>query len=196
MKQKPDARKSFDLTIKGLANPNTITDLQQRKSSIVLARFIKRSLKQFHLEQVDFYDVVPEVYLRGTKLIASGEDLKNPGAWIRVTSYNVIREMSRKQKKEQANSELIELQVASENCEETNEVDLNILKNSLEDLNEKDRQILDLRFFQNLSWKQVVTYLASTGEILTEANARQRGKRALKRLKKAFLSVKSDKLSA
>ena len=148
------------------------------------------------LQQVDFYDVVPEVYLRGTKLIASGEDIENPGAWIRVTSYNVIREMSREQKKEQANSELIECQVAPDNCEENNEVELNILKTSLQDLSEKDRQILELRFFQNLSWKEVVTYLASTGEILTEANARQRGKRALKRLKKVFLSIKSDKLSA
>ena len=191
-----DARKSFDLAIKGLANPSIIKDAQDRKSSIVLDRFIRRSLKQFHLEQVDFYDVVPEVYIRGTKLIASGVDIKNPGAWIRRTAYNVIREMSRKQQKEQANSELIELQVAPENCEETNEIELNILKQSLQDLSEKDRQILELRFFQNLSWKQVVTYLAATGEILTEANARQRGKRALSRLKKYFLSVKSDKLSA
>ncbi len=191
-----DARKSFDLAIKGLANPSIIKDAQDRKSSIVLDRFIRRSLKQFHLEQVDFYDVVPEVYIRGTKLIASGVDIKNPGAWIRRTAYNVIREMSRKQQKEQANSELIELQVAPENCEETNEIELNILKQSLQNLSDKDRQILELRFFQNLSWKQVVTYLASQGETLTEANARKKGQRAVQRLKKAFLSLKSDKLAA
>ena len=196
MKRPADANKSFDLAIQGLSQPNIINDHQDLKSSIVLVHFIKRTLKRFHLEQVDFYDVVSEVYLRGTKLITSGEDIKNPGAWIRVTSYNVIREMSRKQKKEQANSELVELQVSPDNYEDNNEVELNILKTSLQHLSEKDRQILELRFFKNLSWRQVVTYLASTGEILTEASARQRGKRALKRLKKAFLSFKSDKLSA
>ncbi len=41
--------------------------------------FIKRSLKKFHLEQVEFDDVVSEVYLRGRKLIASGGDIKNLG---------------------------------------------------------------------------------------------------------------------
>ncbi|MGD1702329.1 sigma factor-like helix-turn-helix DNA-binding protein [Dapis sp. BLCC M229] len=72
-----------------------------------------------------------------------------------------------------------------------------MLKQSLENLSEKDRHILELRFFQNLSWKEIVDTLASTGEILTEANARQRGSRALKKLKKDFFSsVKSNKLSA
>ncbi|MDJ0901569.1 MAG: sigma-70 family RNA polymerase sigma factor [Xenococcus sp. MO_188.B8] len=196
MPQREHAKKSFDSAIKGLANPKHISDLQDRKSSIVLARFIRRTLQQFHLGQVEFYDVVHEVYVRGTKLIASGEDIKNPGAWTRVTAYNVIREMSRKQQKEQANSELIESQVAPDNCEETKEIELNILKQSLQDLSEKDRQILELRFFQNLTWKQVVTHLASSEEILTEATARQRGNRAVRRLKKLFLSIKTNKLSA
>ncbi len=197
MKLRPDAKKSFDLAIQGLLQPNKINNPQDRKSLIVLAHYIKRSLKQFHLEQVDFYDVVSEVYLRGTNKINFGENIKNPGAWIRVTSYNVIREMSRQQQKEQADSELIERQVSSKSCEENNEVQLAILKQSLENLSEKDRHILELRFFQNLSGKEIVDTLASTGEILTEANARQRGSRALKKLKKNFFSsVKSNKLSA
>lgn len=188
MKLRPDAKKSFDLAIKGLSQPNKIIDPQDRKSSIVLAHSIKSRLKQFHLEQVDFDDVVSEVYLRGTKKINSGENIKNPGAWIRVTSLNVIREMSRQQQKEQANSELIEHQVAPKSYEENNEIQLCILKQSLDNLSKKDRQILKLRFFQNLSWKEVVDYLASTGEILTEDNVRQKGSRALKKLKKSFFS--------
>ena len=66
MKLRPDAKKSFDLAIKGISQPNTISDSQGRKSSIVLRHFIKSCLKQFHLEQVDFDDVFSEVYLRGT----------------------------------------------------------------------------------------------------------------------------------
>ncbi len=197
MKPRPDAKKSFDLAIKGLSQPNTISDLKDRKSSIVLAHSIKRSLKQFHLEQVDFYDVVSEVYLRGINKINSGENIKNPGAWIRVTSSNVIREMSRQQQKEQANSKVVEVKIAPKSCEENNNVLLGILNQSLVHLSEKERQILELKFFQNLSWKEIVEYLTSTGEILNEGNARKKGSRALKKLKKAFFSsLKSNDLSA
>ncbi|NEO56192.1 MAG: sigma-70 family RNA polymerase sigma factor [Okeania sp. SIO3B5] len=199
MKLRPDAKKLFDLAIEGLIQPRKINNPQERRSSTVLAYFIKHSLKQFHLEQVDFYDVVSEVYLRGTNKITSGENIKNPGAWIRITSYNVIREMNRKQQKERANSEYIESQVAPKSCKswEENELQLCILKRLLEELTEIERQILELRFFQDKSWKEVVDILTSTGQILTETNARQRGSRALKKLKTRFFNyVKSSNLSA
>ncbi len=200
MKQKQGGRKSFDSTIKGLAKANSGKNAKEQTKEqtdiVLLAHFIRRELKRFRLENVDLYDVIHEVYLRGENKITSGEDIVNAGAWIRVASYNVIREMSRKQQKEQANSDFIELHVTPDNSEETNEVELILLKQSLQSLNKKDRQILELRFFKNLSWKQVVAYLASEGETLTEATARQRGKRALQHLKKAYLSVKFEQLSA
>ena len=196
MKLKTDAKKSFDLAIQSLANSKNIKDFHDSLTSIVLREFIIRTLKQFHLEQVDFYDVVSEVYIRRTKTIDSGEHIENPGAWIRITSLNIIREMSRQQLKEQANSEFIERQIAPNDREDNNEVELKILEKSLQTLTEKDRQILELKDFQDKSWKQVVADLADRGEILKEATVRQRGKRALERLKKAFWSLKSEKLSA
>ncbi len=191
-----DGKKSFDFVIQGLSQPDKVKNPQERKSLFVLVFFIKNMLKQFHLEQVDFYDVVSDVYLRGIKKITSGENIKNPGAWIRVTSYNVILEMSRKQKKEQPDSEFLENQVAPKTCEENSEVQLNILRKSLENLSEKERLILELRFFQDLSWKEVRSILASKGEILTESNLRQKGHRALEKLKKVFsLLLISNNLS-
>ncbi|MDE5089590.1 MAG: sigma-70 family RNA polymerase sigma factor [Trichodesmium sp. St16_bin2-tuft] len=183
-----DGKKSFDFVIQGLSQPDKVKNPQERKSLFVLASSIKNRLKQFHLEQVDFYDVVSDVYLRGIKKITSGENIKNPGAWIRVTSYNVILEMSRKQKKEQPDSEFLENQVAPKTCEENSEVQLNILRKSLENLSEKERLILELRFFQDLSWKEVRSILASKGEILTESNLKKKGSRALGKLKKSFFS--------
>ena len=191
-----DGKKSFDFVIQGLSQPDKVKNPQERKSLFVLVFFIKNMLKQFHLEQVDFYDVVSDVYLRGIKKITSGENIKNPGAWIRVTSHNVILEMSRKQKKEQPDSEFLENQVAPKTCEENSEVQLNILRKSLENLSEKERLILELRFFQDLSWKEVRSILASKGEILTESNLRQKGHRALEKLKKVFsLLLISNNLS-
>ena len=183
-----DGKKSFDFVIQGLSQPDKVKNPQERKSLFVLASFIKNELKQLHLEQVDVYDVISEVYLRGIKKITSGENIKNPGAWIRVTSYNVILEMSRKQKKEQPDSEFLENQVAPKTCEENSEVQLNILRKSLENLSEKERLILELRFFQDLSWKEVRSILASKGEILTESNLKKKGSRALEKLRKSFFS--------
>lgn len=183
-----DGKKSFDFVIQGLSQPDKVKNPQERKSLFALAFFIKKKLKQLRLEQVDVYDVIAEVYLRGIKKITSGENIKNPGAWIRVTSHNVILEMSRKQKKEQPDSEFLENQVAPKTCKENSEVQLNILRKSLENLSEKERLILELRFFQDLSWKEVRSILASKGEILTESNLRQKGHRALEKLKKSFFS--------
>ncbi|MDJ0719548.1 MAG: sigma-70 family RNA polymerase sigma factor [Prochloraceae cyanobacterium] len=198
------AKNLFDLTVKNLLNLNTIEDKKEQQSILLLSRFIKRTIAQFNLKNVDIYDVISEVYTRGEEKISSGEYIRNPGAWIRVTSYNVIREISRKQKKEIPVSQLINEDSSDndsselidrfcfENHQKSNELDFNRLNQSLQLLDDKDRQILELKFFQNLSWKEVVNRLKSEGEIVKEATARKRGGRALERLRQAFLSVKSD----
>ena len=182
--------KSFVLFIEKLINFSTITNPEEEKSCLHLRNFIQRTLKQFHLNNTCVEDVISEVYLRGVKLIDSGEEIRNPGAWIRGTALNVIREMHRQKQKEQPNSELVKLQAYPQDNESNREKEQNFfkLKNLLKDLNEKDRQILELRFFQDLSWQEVTDYLSSQGETLTVATVRQRGSRALKRLKKAYLA--------
>ncbi|WP_293100768.1 RNA polymerase sigma factor [Moorena sp. SIOASIH] len=136
-----------------------------------------------------------ETYLRGIKLLESGQEIKNPRAWIRKTSLNVIREMSRKQKKEQLwDSNLIEHQIAPEDshslCSENSEdEDLRLLELALKKLDPKDSKLIVLREIEGLSWRQVVNHLASKGEYITEASARQRGKRALKRLRNIFFEL-------
>ncbi len=62
--------------------------------------FIKRSLAQFHLSNsYSITWVLNEAYMRGVKLIAAGERIEKPLAWVRVTAYNIIREQSRDLKK-------------------------------------------------------------------------------------------------
>ena len=190
MKNIANCQKHFELAIKYLINYNTVANPEGKKSYLNLRYFIKRTLKQFHLNNTCLEDVISEVYLRGVKLIDSGEEIRNPGAWIRVTAYNVIREMNRQKRKEQPNSELVELKVSPQETEHNQEKEQNFLKlkHLLESLNEKDRQILELRFFQDLSWQEVTDYLNSQGEVVTIVTVRQRGSRALKRRRKAYLA--------
>ena len=181
---------SFKLAIEGLLEPKTVTKPEEKESYLLLKNFIKRTLSQFNLKNTCVEDIISEVYLRGEKLINSGEDIRNPGAWIRVTAYNVIREIQRQKQKEQPNSELVELKVSPQKTEDNQEREQNFLKlkQSLQSLNEKDRQILELRFFQDLSWQEVTEYFVSRGEVVASATVRQRGSRALKRLRKAYLA--------
>lgn len=190
MNHKANEKKSFDFTVEGLLNPTTLTNSSEQNSCLLLKHFIKRTLAQFKLKNACVEDLISEVYLRGLKLINSGEEIRNPGAWIRVTAYNVIREMHREKQKEQSNSELVELKVSSQENENYQETEENFLKlkQLLKSLNDKDKQILELRFFQDLSWQEITDYLSSQGEVLTSATVRQRGSRALKRLRKAYLA--------
>ncbi|NEP47719.1 MAG: sigma-70 family RNA polymerase sigma factor [Moorea sp. SIO3C2] len=173
------------------------TSLESKGAKYYAALFngIKSKLRQFNLPDDQIYEVINETYLRGIKGLDSGQEIKNPGAWIRATSLNVIREMSRKRKKEQLwDSNLIEHQIALEdshslssaNSEDEN---LKLLELALQKLEPKDNKLIVLRHIEGLSWQQVVSHLASKGEVVTEASARQRGKRALKRLRNIFFGL-------
>ncbi|AOX01660.1 hypothetical protein BJP34_21420 [Moorena producens PAL-8-15-08-1] len=188
-------REKFESVVQHLVNPTSLKT-NEATSYAALINGIKKNLRQFNFPDNQVDDVIHKAYLRGIKLLDSGQEIENPRAWIRATSFNVIREMSRKQNKEQSwDSNLIERQLArqasnslsSANSEDEN---LKLLELALQKLEPKDNKLIVLRHIEGLSWQQVVSHLASKGEDITEASARQRGNRALKRLRKIFFELK------
>ncbi|NEN95299.1 MAG: sigma-70 family RNA polymerase sigma factor [Moorea sp. SIO3I7] len=190
-------RQKFESAVKHLVSQ---TFLETKEATYYAALFngIKKKIRQFNFPDYQIYEVINETYLRGIKLIESGQEIENPGAWIRVTSFNVIREMSREQKKEQLwDSNLIEDQLGLEDSHSlsssnSEDEDLRLLELALKKLDPKDSKLIVLREIEGLSWRQVVNHLASKGEYITEASARQRGNRALKRLRNRFFELKAD----
>ncbi|NEO72457.1 sigma factor-like helix-turn-helix DNA-binding protein, partial [Moorena sp. SIO3H5] len=77
--------------------------------------------------------------------------------------------------------------LSSANSDDEN---LKLLELALQKLEPQDSQLIVLRHIEGLSWQQVVSHLASNGEVVTEASARQRGNRSLKRLRKIFFELK------
>ncbi|NEP28280.1 sigma-70 family RNA polymerase sigma factor [Moorena sp. SIO3I6] len=195
IKKKLTPREKFESAVKHLFNQ---TSLETKEATFYAALFngIKKKLRQFNFPDDQIYEVINETYLRGIKLLDSGQEIENPRAWIRATSFNVIREMSRKQKKEQSrDSNLIERQIALEDSNSLDSAnyddeDLRLLELALQKLEPKDNKLIVLRHIEGLSWQQVVSHLASKGEDITEASARQRGNRALKRLRKICFELK------
>ncbi|NEQ08309.1 MAG: sigma-70 family RNA polymerase sigma factor [Moorea sp. SIO4E2] len=193
-------REKFESVVKHLVNPTSLKT-NEATSYAALINGIKKNLRQFNFPDDQIDEVINETYLRGIKFLESGQEIKNPKAWTRVTSLYVIREMSREQKKEQLwDSHLIEHQKALEdshslssaNSEDEN---LKLLELALQKLEPKDYKLIVLRHIEGLSWQQVVSHLASNGEVVTESSARQRGNRALKRLRKIFFELKKHNKS-
>ncbi len=166
-----------------------------------LHSFIRRTLRQFNLN--DIYteiDIFNEAYLRGVSLTKTGTAINSPNAWMRKTAFNVIRELSRRCRREQsvvynqlAKIDQVESEVASGLKEDSLvsdqviETDIQAVLLSLQELDLKDSRIIQLRTIQELSWKEVSQHLVELGEeVQSEAALRKRGQRAMERLRQLY----------
>lgn len=81
-----------------------IEDLLRKKSShsYSFITSVEQRIKQFRLAGLTHPDeLINEAYLRALKLVERGEVIDNPKAWMRVTVFNIIREKSREQRRQQ-----------------------------------------------------------------------------------------------
>jgi DNA-directed RNA polymerase specialized sigma24 family protein len=185
---------SLDTAIKeilGKGNPHSYSTITT----------IKRFLLQFHLaSRFEAYDILNEAYIRGREYIRSGGVISNPHSWLKGTCFNIIREISRKQNKEQLLApEFVEFVPALRAIEDylVAERDMNsnlrILFKSLETLKKSDPggfKLVYLQGIEGLSWKEIRDRLIQEGEkAQSELVLRQKGCRAKKNLRKIYHSM-------
>lgn len=78
----------------------------------------------------------------------------------------------------------------SADLNESIDLDIEAVKLALLKLDSNDRLIIQLRAQANLSWKEIQQYLMDMGEpFASESVLRQRGKRAMQRLKQALHTI-------
>ena len=158
-------------------------------------------------------EVISEAYLIGQQLILEGGTIPNAEAWMHSTIWNLIRNSSRKQKREQQKSVSISSPISLTNnnlrtIEDTltsNEDPHNLyvqeklkeeqenvkqklkkhglLSQALSTLNTDEQAIIYLKWSEGLSWQEVADRLRLE---LKLANLRQKGHRAKKKLLKAY----------
>lgn len=155
--------------------------------------FFRSRLQQFGLGCYEPDDVINESIVRLDRAIKAGKQILNMEAWIRVTGLNYIRELSRKQKKCQAFDPLeLDKHTQSEQrdfiLEEADTSEHSKVRQALQELKPQEREILELRFFENFSWQNIAQYLANKGDCATIDALRKRGERAIKRFREVFLS--------
>lgn len=158
---------------------------------------------QFHLaSQFEPHEILNDAYVRGREFIQSGGIIRSPHSWLKSTSLNIIREISRKQKREPLiDPEIAELILSLRTTEDSVVRLKNIdntwktLMNSLEALGGTDPEgvrLLRLKT-QGLSWKEIhQQLLKEDGVAPSESTLRQRGCRATKTLRKIYHSKITD----
>jgi DNA-directed RNA polymerase specialized sigma24 family protein len=168
-----------------LQNPNG-------SSGRLMYAFIRRTLQQFHL-QSNYREacILNEAYLRGLRQIRRGQLIHNAPAWLRSTSYNIIRELKRDQQKAVSlQDQMLEMQpapVASDDLED----DLATLRLAFQLLSKSDQKLLNLKIVDGYSWGEIRAILDQQGYgDHDEAKLRKRKERALIRLRKKFHALK------
>jgi RNA polymerase sigma factor (sigma-70 family) len=159
--------------------------------SSALFAYIQRILCQFRLKNAyEVKDIVVEVYARAINTIAKGAVIDSPQAWIRRVALNVIREFRRAADKINYASldEHPHLGASSEDhlSQMILKDDISIIFQAFEELSEQDQMILNLRIVHGLSWQEISHELSVNGETMNENNLRQKGFRALRRLRSVY----------
>ncbi|MBD1916680.1 MULTISPECIES: tetratricopeptide repeat protein [Cyanophyceae] len=162
-----------------------------------LLAFIKRTIHQFGLQAyVTEIDIFVEAYLRGIRYTQqSPEGIRQPKAWMRRTAYNIIREFKRdrlRYSKASFNETMSDDHPISEAPEipatdDTLSTAINSVLQALDTLSPSDRDLIQWKVVEGLTWNEVQARLVDKGEDrVSQATLRKRGKRALERLRRAY----------
>lgn len=155
-----------------------------------LRKNILGRLKQFHLQGIyEPDDVLNEVVIRFMRTLLKEKKIFNPEAWIRITAYNIIRELSRKQKCQNLDHNTHESMVASGediSLYLTQQEESERIHDALKKLSPETQYLLELRFFKGFSWQEIAQYLTQKGQKVSVATLRKRGERAINQLREVY----------
>jgi DNA-directed RNA polymerase specialized sigma24 family protein len=157
---------------------------------IAIYAFVNRTLTQFHLRGL--YDplyILHEVYLRAFNLIwVKDERIRSLTPWIKATAFNVVRELSRKQRKTDSIEEVQHWEKASLSIEfEFNpNHEFTLIMLAYQRLLPEDQRILRLVLLDDFSYREIRAIYMAEGQEITEQTLRQKKTRALKRLRNNY----------
>jgi DNA-directed RNA polymerase specialized sigma24 family protein len=183
---KKSERSNFDSTVHELRQP-------ENESGRLLRSAITKNLQSFHLDRrYSADDVLNEAYLRGINKIDQGEHFRLIPAWLKKTSYNIVREWEREQKRSLPLDENLVENSPNPVLSGLLEEDLAAVRRLMRDLRPIERTILNLKVVANLPWKEVRLRLIEEGfGEYSEESLRQRKGRIL-----ASLRVKIHELNS
>ena len=165
-----------------------------------LINFIRSRIRQTRVKGWEEKDLLIEASIRSVEWIEENcQEIRHPASFLRQVILNILREEVRKNvRNEKMIRELNVEQFDEEDVDSDNEHQLALkhLHDSLKKLSSKDRVLIELRFVEKLSYKQIQEYLLAQGENIPQLDSlRQQMSRALKRLRREYNGSSFDRSS-
>lgn len=189
--EQSENKKHFNHAVQALFDSNS-------PESLSFCASVARTLRQYRLSGTyEPKEIIAEAYARGVLKIEQGELIQIPLAWLRSTCLNVIRDFQRKQAK--SDKPKLDGEVYSPGGVAIDQLlwqeDLTAIRVAFKQLNSEDQRILHARIFQGLSWQEIGEsehFFNQDGLPLKPGTARQRGARALHKLRKLYMQTRDE----
>lgn len=178
--------------------PNRSLHKQLKQMYAKLLIFFRLRLTQVGLKgRYQPEEILSEAVLRLEYALEMGKNIYNREAWLKTTGFFYILELRRHESKfatlnidvNETSSKSVYIQnsytigVEQLETEETYQ----LLGKSILELQASERELLVMRFYDNMSWDEIAQLYASRGETISVTTLRQRGSRVLKCLRKVYL---------
>ncbi len=122
--------------------------------------------------------------------VPSGEIIHNREAWLRTIGFEYIYEIKLNDKISTVNDSSMIPHVTSRHiCLESSQPHHKhnkLLRELISQLEPGERKLLEMRFYQNLSWEEIAGIFTQNGEIMTTSALRQREYKAMRSLRKLY----------
>lgn len=160
-------------------------------SGLYLIAFIYSRLKQFHLEsRYEPEEILHEAICRTVVRFNKGKSIEKPLGWLRSVSFNIIRELSRKDTRLELTAEYsgIESQMVKLPPDESivSEELITVVADIKQELKPVERKIIELRGEQGMTFPQVRQQLENEGVKTSEETLRKGWQRLRQRLQPRF----------
>jgi RNA polymerase sigma factor (sigma-70 family) len=174
-----------------------LLDKRDRESARLLG-LIQSRLFRSGLDWHDAEDVLMEAGLIAWQSLQKGNVIHNLPAFIMTISTRIIIGRTRIYQRQRQGISSSEIDIDTipsleilpinriEQLEER-ALSLKALEAALEQIDLQDRELIELRYLQDMTWPQVQEYLAEKGSHIEIPTLRKRGSRALNRLRKILI---------
>lgn len=162
-----------------------------------LVVFFRLRLVQFKLNGLyQPEEILSEAVLRLEYALIAGKNIYNQEAWLRTTGYVYILEIRRQESKfTTINIDMSETLFKSVHISTSHNIGVDYLATEetyqllgkiILELQANERELLIMRFYNDMSWKEIARLYANRGESISVPALRQRGSRVLKSLRKVY----------
>ncbi|BDA70866.1 hypothetical protein RIVM261_063880 [Rivularia sp. IAM M-261] len=177
--------------------PNRSLHKQLKQMYARLVIFFRLRLAQVGLKgRYQPEEILSEAVLRLEHALKMGKNIYNQEAWLKTTGFFYILELRRHETKfTTLNIDVSEISSKSLCIQNSHTIGVEqleteetykLLGNSILELQASERELLVMRFFDNMSWNDIAQFYASRGKNISVTTLRQRGSRVLKCLRKVY----------